>query len=151
MIYITLIVRLQAVQEYYKLKVKKVPNSSCTRTCSLSQMTNAVLKPLRFLAAADLFAFDDGSVVLVTNTDLDGYDPIPNKESGDAQGEVWADLSLVYRVRVVGQAALGRLSCMWLRCNTDKKISSEKLHQESSCLIRGSNQVGDLTVNIHVY
>lgn len=121
-------------------------NSSYGRTCSSRNMTNAILKPLRFFAAADLFAFDDGSVVLVTKADLDGYDP--NNESGDVRREIWADLGLVYRVRVASQAALTRLSCMWLGCNTDK-ISSEKMHPRSSCLV-GANQVG-LTVNIHLY
>lgn len=127
------------------------PNS-CYENTSVSQLNNAeVTRPLRLLGAADVFAFDDGSVVLVTNTDLDGYDPNKESSDGDAQGNDWADSSLVYRVRVVGQTALGKLSCMWLPCNTDKMISSEKLCQESRCLIRGSNQVGDVTVNIHVY
>ncbi|KAA8526036.1 hypothetical protein F0562_007864 [Nyssa sinensis] len=46
-------------------------------------------------------------------------------ESGAARSEIWADLSLVYRVRVVGHAALARLSCLWLRCHTHQKISSD--------------------------
>lgn len=104
------------------------------------------LIPRRFFTTADLFAFDDGSVVLVTNADLDGYDP--KKESGDVGGEIWGDVSVVYRVRHAGQAALTRLSCLWLRYNTNK-VASQQLHQEGSCV--KSNEVGGFTVNIHVY
>lgn len=103
--------------------------------------------PQRFFTAADFFAFDDGSVVLVTNSDLDGYDP--NKESGGERRDIWADLSLVYRVRGAGQAALTSLSCLWFRYNTDKKVASKQLHQERSCMM--NNQVEGFTVNIHLY
>lgn len=67
--------QFQAVHEYHRLRVKKMCNSSYGRTCSSRNMINAILKPPMFFAAADLFAFDDGSVVLVTKVDLDGYDP----------------------------------------------------------------------------
>ncbi|KAK3014395.1 hypothetical protein RJ639_008823 [Escallonia herrerae] len=88
----------QAVQEYYHLKVKRAPNS--TSPCSSSHMTTLISKAPRFFAAADLFTFDDGSVVVVTKADLDGYDP------GQVSSEIWADLSVVYRVRVAGQATM---------------------------------------------
>lgn len=115
--------------------------------CKLNHKIDTALIPRRFFTAADLFAFDDGSVVLVTNADLDGYDP--NRECGDEGREIWADLSVVYRVRHAGQAALTRLSCLWLRCNTNKNVASKQLHPERSCMM--SNRVGDFTVNIHVY
>lgn len=112
-------------------------------------MKDTLLIPRRFFTAADFFAFDDGSVVLVTNADLDGYDP--NKESGGEQRDIWADLSLVYKVRGAGQAALTSLSCFWLRynANTNKKVATKQLHQERSCMM--PNQVEGFTVNIHVY
>lgn len=59
------------------------------------------------------------------------------------------DLSLVYRVRGAGQAALTSLSCLWFRYNTDKKVASKQLHQERSCMM--NNQVEGFTVNIHLY
>ncbi|KAA8522193.1 hypothetical protein F0562_012866 [Nyssa sinensis] len=113
----------QAVQEFYHLKVKK--------TCSSWHMTSLILKTPKFSAAQDLMAFDDGSVVVVSEADLDGYDP--SHESGAVRSEKCTDLSLVYGVRVVGQAALARLSCLWFRGHTHQKISSEKLYRESSC------------------
>lgn len=103
------------------------------------------LIPRMFFTTADLFTFDDGSVVLVTNADLDGYDP--NRESANVGRKIWGDLSVVYRARHVGQAALTRFSCLWVRYNTNK-ATSEELHQEGKSM---SNQVDGLTVNIHVY
>uniref|UniRef100_A0A5B6ZZG9 phosphatidylglycerophosphatase n=1 Tax=Davidia involucrata TaxID=16924 RepID=A0A5B6ZZG9_DAVIN len=127
----------QAVQEFYHLKVKE--------TCSSRRMTSIILKTPKFSVEQDLVAFDDGSVVVVSEADLDGYDP-----SHAARSEIWADLSLVYGVRVVGRAALARLSCLWLRCHTNQKISGEKLHRESSCSIR-ADQLGGLSLDIHIY
>ncbi|KAK2981622.1 hypothetical protein RJ640_012904 [Escallonia rubra] len=137
-----------AVQEYYHFKVKRMPSS--TSSCNPSHMTTWISRAPRFFAAADLFTFDDGSVVVVTKADLDGY------ESGQVSSEIWADLSVVYRVRVAGQATMARLSCLWLRCNT-QQISSEGLHGESNCSIKAdqvgmqADQTGGLSVDIHVY
>ncbi|KAK9275727.1 hypothetical protein L1049_022995 [Liquidambar formosana] len=73
-------------------------------------------------AAQDLVAFDDGSVVVVTESALDGHDP--SHESNALGREIWADLSVVYRViRVVSQTALARISCVWLRCRAHQKIT----------------------------
>lgn len=100
-------------------------------------------------ASRDLVKFDDNSVVVVTEQDLEGYDP--SCESGAMASEIWADLSVVYRVRVAGQAALARISCLWLRYGTtDQKISAENLSRESNCSIR-SNHLGGISVDIHVY
>ncbi|KAL7182703.1 hypothetical protein ACSBR1_041398 [Camellia fascicularis] len=131
----------QAVQDYYHLKV----NPICKRS---HMITSLILKSPKFLAARDLVAFDDGSVVMVTEEDLDGYDP--SHDSSAIRSEIWTDLNVVCRIRVAGQSALARLSCMWLRCQTQQKISSENMHLESSCPIR-SNQLGVLSVDIHVY
>ncbi|KAF5938698.1 hypothetical protein HYC85_022957 [Camellia sinensis] len=123
----------QAVLDYYHLK----PHD-----------TSLILKSPKFFAARDLVAFDDGSVVMVTEEDLDGYDP--SHDSCAIRSKIWTDLNVVCRIRVAGQSALARLSCMWLRCQTQQKISSENMHLQSSCPIR-SNQLGVLSVDIHVY
>ncbi|GLT91103.1 hypothetical protein SLE2022_090100 [Rubroshorea leprosula] len=118
----------QAVQEFYRLNLKG------------SNMADLVIKTPKY--TQDLLAFDEGSVVVVTEADLDGYDP--SLESTAVGSEIWADLRKVYRVRVVGQAAMARISCLWLRCRADEKISAEKLVRENSCL-------GSFSVDIHVY
>ncbi|XP_077236678.1 phosphotyrosine protein phosphatases superfamily protein [Tasmannia lanceolata] len=99
----------QAVEEYYSLRVKK---TGC--------LYNPVTKAHSFVPALKLMPFDDSSVVLVTESDLDGF----NKSR-----EIWAELSLVYRVQFAGQAALARLSCLWLRCH--EKMAAEKVGREN--------------------
>lgn len=108
-----------------------------------SYMMDLILKTSNLSPARDLVTFDDCSVVVVTEADLDGYDQ--SLESGGTGSTIWADLSMVYRVRVVGQAALARISCLWLTCQAHQKISAKKLATESSCL--GST----ISVDIHVY
>ncbi|XP_040871869.1 phosphatidylglycerophosphate phosphatase PTPMT1 isoform X2 [Glycine max] len=134
----------QAVQEYYyHLMVRRTVG--CAPTANLFVKTSQVAAGSR-----DLVMFDDNSVVMVTESDLEGYNP--SSQSGAMASEIWADLSVVYRVRVAGQAALARISCLWLRYGTtDQKISTEKLSsRESSCSIR-ANHLGEISVDIHVY
>lgn len=108
-------------------------------------MNNFVYKAPRPSGSKDMIAFDDGSVVVITNTDLEGYES--SLESTTVVGrEIWADLSVVCRVRVVGQAALERISCLWLRCHA----SGEKLQRETSCSII-ADHIGDISVDIRVY
>ncbi|XWS62029.1 hypothetical protein CRYUN_Cryun07bG0175600 [Craigia yunnanensis] len=125
----------QAVQEFYYLKVRKVGFHS--------HITDLFLRTSDLAPSRNLVAFDDGSVVVVTEADLDGYDQ--SLESGAMGSTIWADLSVVYRVRVAGQAALARISCLWLRCQAHQKISAQELARESSCL--GST----ISLDIHVY
>ncbi|XVE57599.1 hypothetical protein DITRI_Ditri04bG0103200 [Diplodiscus trichospermus] len=122
----------QAVQDFYYRKVRKVgfPSHLTLRTSDLAP-------------TQDLVTFDDGSVVMVTEADLDGYEQ--SLESVAMGSRILADLSVVYRVRVAGQAALARISCLWLRCQAHQKIPAKKLARESSCL--GST----ISVDIHVY
>nr|XP_016473225.1 PREDICTED: putative dual specificity protein phosphatase DSP8 [Nicotiana tabacum] len=123
----------QAVEEFYHLMMK--------RTYSCSPLTSLISRSSRFLAGRNLLAFDDGAVVVITEADLDGYDQsLHSRVDGS---EIWADLNLIYRVRVAGGAALTRLSCMWFRCH-DQKIPTQKLTAESK-------QVGSFTVDIHVF
>ncbi|XP_055812213.1 phosphatidylglycerophosphate phosphatase PTPMT2-like [Solanum dulcamara] len=119
----------QAVQDFYHLIVKK--------SYSSNPLTSMIPRSSRFLARRNLLAFDDGAVVVITETDLEGYDS--SLDSRVAGSEIWADLNLIYRVRVAGGAALARLSCMWLRCHTDHKLPAE------------SKQLKSFTVDIHVF
>ncbi|KAJ4951461.1 hypothetical protein NE237_028293 [Protea cynaroides] len=132
----------QAVQEYYCLSVKK--------TCGgLGFFYNPIVKTLASSASTkDLAAFDDGSVVVITEADLEGYNE--NLDSSVVGNEVWAELNLVYKVQFAGQAALARLSCLWLRCHERQKLVVEKLSRESSCSM-GADKLRGLGVDIRVY
>lgn len=113
-----------------------------------THMTDLIMKAPRSAASQDLIAFDDGSVVVVTESDLEGYDS--SLDSGAVGSEIWADLSVIYRVRVASQAALTRISCMWVGCRAQERISGEKLRSETSCSIRAGH-LGGISVDIQVY
>lgn len=130
----------QAVLEFHNLQARK--------TCASSQLTSLVLNSSNLFSSRDLLAFDDGSVVVISKSDLDGYDP--SQEHGAIRNEVWADVSFIYRVRVAGSTALTKLSCLWLQCHTQQKVLGEELAGESNCLL-GAKPLGDVTVDIHVY
>ncbi|KAF9685429.1 hypothetical protein SADUNF_Sadunf03G0053700 [Salix dunnii] len=130
----------QAVQEYYYQKVDSSDHSF--------KMTDLVLRTPRAAFLQGMVPFDDGSVVVVTEADLDGFNP--SIESGPLGSEIWADLSVVCRVRVAGQAALARISCLWLRCQAHQKIVGEQLNRKNSCSIR-ADHLGAISVDIHVY
>ncbi|KAB1211464.1 putative dual specificity protein phosphatase DSP8 [Morella rubra] len=130
----------QAVQEYYHVMLEK--------SVLYTHMTSLIMKAPISAASRDLVAFDDGSVVIVTESDLEGYNS--NLDSAALGSEIWADLSVVYRVRVAGQAALARISCLWFRYRAHERISGEKLANESSCSLR-AGQLRGISVDIHVY
>ncbi|THG16214.1 hypothetical protein TEA_008573 [Camellia sinensis var. sinensis] len=119
----------QAVQDYYFHKVKKPRSNVCTN--------DSRGKTVGFLAKHDLVDFDDSSVVVVTESDLDGYDG--SCESGLVGDESLAELSLVCRVQFAKQAAIARLSCLWLRRH------SQKLSRKNS---PGTDQLGNIGVDI---
>lgn len=96
------------------------------------------------MATQTLTGFDDSSVVVVTESDLDGYDG--GHKSGIVGNDIWAELSLVYRVQFAGKAALARLSCLWLQCHAGQKLAAEKLGRES-CSVE-ADQLGSLGVDI---
>lgn len=117
----------QAVQEYY-VRVNNTYSDVCGDDDSL--------KVLDFPAQKEVAAFDDGSVVLVSESDLDGYDE--SVESGLTHNQVLVDLNLACRgVQVASQAAISRLSFLWLRYHSTQKMSTKKL--------------GGIGVDIHVY
>ncbi|XVE74090.1 hypothetical protein DITRI_Ditri11bG0171400 [Diplodiscus trichospermus] len=105
----------QAVQDYYLLKVKNngIPgNSSCRMIAK---------KTLVLPAKPDTAAFDDGSVVVVTESDLDGYEV--SFDAGLSAKEMLGEGSLAGRFEFASQAAITRLLCLWLRCHADQKTS----------------------------
>lgn len=129
----------QAVKDYYNCKVK---------SCDSSPSNSLIIRSSGLESLGNLFEFDDCSVVVVTNSDLDGYDP---SQPSVKDSQILADLSVIYKARVAGQAALARLSCLWLRCHTQQKIAEEQLLRQGSCTIRADQISGSLTVDIHVY
>ncbi|XP_010677094.2 phosphatidylglycerophosphate phosphatase PTPMT1 [Beta vulgaris subsp. vulgaris] len=129
----------QAVKDYYNCKVK---------SCDSNPSNSLIIRSSGLESLGNLFEFDDCSVVVVTNSDLDGYDP---SQPSVKDSQILADLSVIYKARVAGQAALARLSCLWLRCHTQQKIAEEQLLRQGSCTIRADQISGSLTVDIHVY
>ncbi|GFY92713.1 phosphotyrosine protein phosphatases superfamily protein [Actinidia rufa] len=121
----------QAVQDYYSHKVKRPGSYMCTEP--------ATGETVGFSVKHDLAAFDDGSVVVVTESDLDGYD-----DSSLVGNETLAELSLTCRVQFASQAAIAKLSCLWLRYH-DQKLSRKKLGSSVS-----SDQIGSIGVDIRV-
>ncbi|KGN55844.1 putative dual specificity protein phosphatase DSP8 [Cucumis sativus] len=130
----------QAVLEFYHLVVQKDVSF-----CHIDDTRKEVSGSLH-----DLIAFDDSSVVVVKESDLDGYDQsIIQSDMGD----IWADLSVVCRVRVAGQAALTRISCLWLSYRAkhhSQKISGDDLGVGKGCSLSATHLEG-FSVDIHVY
>ncbi|XP_054825161.1 phosphatidylglycerophosphate phosphatase PTPMT2-like [Prosopis cineraria] len=116
----------QAVQEYYHLRVRKA--------MAYAPSGNIVMKAPA--GSLDLVTFDDGSVVVVTESDLEGYE-------ATLGSKIWANVSVVYQVRVAGQAALAGISCLWLRYGRHQEVSTVKASS--------SNHLGGISVDIHVY
>lgn len=124
----------QAVQDYYLLRVKKTGNSD-----SITVRTS-----LPFPVGQDSESFDNGSLVVITETDLDGYDA--SYDSGVAGNHRLAELSLACKVQFAGQSAIARLSCLWLRWHEDHKTSRQKLRNSV-----GNDQLGSPSIDIWVY
>jgi len=91
----------------------------------------------------DTAAFDDGSAVLVTESDLDGYDA--TCALGVVGNDMLREPSLACKVQFASQAAISRLSCLWLGYQPDQKSSTKKLRSS----IRAS-QLSSITVDIRV-
>ncbi|WVZ57636.1 hypothetical protein U9M48_007997 [Paspalum notatum var. saurae] len=113
----------QAVQEFYQLRVMKTGRSSC--------LDNPLIKPPLFLAARNLVAFDDSTFVMVSESDLEGYNADAlalNMGSG-----LW-EISLIYRVQFASKAAFAGFSYLWLRCRACKEALPENVGRESCSL-----------------
>ncbi|KAL8136644.1 hypothetical protein V2J09_002645 [Rumex salicifolius] len=125
----------QAVQNYYNLNVKK--------QYTMNPSQDLMIRTFNFSKAAEFLAFDDCSVVVVTRSDLDGYESTNNEELTAGGSHVTA----IYKARMAGEAALARISCLWLRCHTQQKIAGTK----GGCAIGAADQMSHVTVDIHVY
>ncbi|KAK2980274.1 hypothetical protein RJ640_016952 [Escallonia rubra] len=126
----------QAVQDYYLHRVKRAESNGSTNSL--------VLTSLGVPAKLELGAFDDGSVVFVSESDLDGYDE--SCDSGIVGKDMLAELSLACRVQFASEAAIARLSCIWLRSHASLKLSRKKLGSPV-----GTDQLGTAGVDIQVY
>ncbi|CAL4915576.1 unnamed protein product [Urochloa decumbens] len=113
----------QAVQEFYQLRVKKTGRSTC--------LNNPIIKPPLFLATRNLVAFDDSAFVMVSESDLEGYNADTlalNMGSG-----LW-EISLIYRVQFASKAAFAGFSYLWLRCRACKESLPENVGRETCSL-----------------
>ncbi|KAK5783369.1 phosphatidylglycerophosphate phosphatase PTPMT2-like [Gossypium arboreum] len=108
----------QAVQDYYLHKVNN--NGICGDSCSM-----IIKKTLVVAAKQDTAVFDDGSVVVVTESDLDGYDA--SFDTDVLSNKMLDEGSLAGRLQFASQAAMTRLSCLWLRCRAEQKASRKLL------------------------
>lgn len=129
----------QAVQEYYQLQVKTEKPRCLDNQVAIAPHSGAAQNPE---------GFGDSSVVVVTESDLDGYDG--SNKSGIVGNDIWAELSWVYKIHYSGQAALAKFSCLWLRYHApNQAAAAEKLGREN-CLV-DSNQMGSVGVDIPIY
>ncbi|KAF2602729.1 hypothetical protein F2Q70_00025022 [Brassica cretica] len=102
----------KAVLEYYHVRVLNTQSS-------LTDATSALIpRNVKQVCSGNVVVFEDGSMVVVTHSDVEGYDD--SKRSMNVAGnELW--------VKVVGQAALARISCLCLGLREDHKLSRKNL------------------------
>lgn len=125
----------QAVQDYYRgLGTDKIDTSED----KLSRTTTLTF-PSKVVNIEE--EFDDSSLMLISESDLDGYDE--NEDSITACQNVLHEANLACRVQFASQAAISRLSCLWPRPHaTEQKVSRNKLQSSVSSRNR---------VDIHVF
>ncbi|PIN20684.1 Dual specificity phosphatase [Handroanthus impetiginosus] len=123
----------EAVQGYYR-GLEKPQAEICA--------DDSPIKTLGFPAKVNSGDFDDNSLVLITESDLDGYEE--SAYSGIAGQNPLAELNLACKVQFASQAAISRLSCLWLR--TGQKVSAIKLPNPVK-----NSRLGSVGVDIHVY
>ncbi|KAF2613511.1 hypothetical protein F2Q70_00008388 [Brassica cretica] len=123
----------KAVLEYYHVKVLNTQSSLPDATSAL------ISRNMKQVCSGNVVVFDDGSMVLVTHSDVEGYDERSMNVAGNELWAAAADISMVYRVKVVGQAALARISCLWLGLRENHKLSRKNL------------SMGGISVDISVY
>uniref|UniRef100_M4E2M3 Uncharacterized protein n=1 Tax=Brassica campestris TaxID=3711 RepID=M4E2M3_BRACM len=129
----TVVICYLAVLEYYHVKVLNTQSS-------LPDATSALIpRNMKQVCSGNVVVFDDGSMVLVTRSDVEGYDERSMNVAGNELWAAAADISMVYRVKVVGQAALARISCLWLGLRENHKLSGKNL------------SMGGISVDISVY
>ncbi|KAG2332708.1 hypothetical protein Bca52824_003888 [Brassica carinata] len=123
----------KAVLEYYHVRVLNTQSSLPDATSAL------ISRNMKQVCSGNVVVFDDGSMVLVTHSDVEGYDERSVNVAGNELWAAAADISMVYRVKVVGQAALARISCLWLGLRENHKLSRKNL------------SMGGISVDISVY
>ncbi|XP_076958549.1 phosphatidylglycerophosphate phosphatase PTPMT2-like [Bidens hawaiensis] len=132
----------QAVEEYYYLKVKKMQFPSNFWSGNSSQSCSTIYRPPRFYpATADVFTFDDGSVVVIAKADLDGYEYDDERRGGG--GQIWSGVSLVCRV---GVATLAKFSSLLHSSNKMSSVSLVTMGDKYP-----SKASHDVSINIHLY
>ncbi|XBJ17469.1 hypothetical protein VPH35_008868 [Triticum aestivum] len=120
----------KAVQEFYQLRVKKIQGSSCIDSPIVKKVPSP--SPV-LLATRNLITFDEKTFVMVSESDLEGYNAdalAVNVGSG-----LW-EISLVYRVQFASQAAFAGFSYLWLQCRAhkDTEALTESIGSESCSL-----------------
>ncbi|KAJ0239975.1 Phosphatidylglycerophosphate phosphatase PTPMT1 [Hirschfeldia incana] len=104
----------KAVLKYYHAIVLNTQSSITDGTSAL------ITRNVKQVCSESVVVFDDGSVVVVTHSDVEGYDDDSRRSMNVARNELW--------VKVVGQAALARISCLWLgRLRENHKLSRKNL------------------------
>ncbi|GAB2270984.1 hypothetical protein Dimus_005840 [Dionaea muscipula] len=129
----------QAVQEYYSVMVKEPGASFGVMTPWTPNDTLGLPS-----TNVDVALFDDGSVVMVTDSDLDGYNGSP--DSYFTGNIMLAEMSLTCKVQFASQAAVTRLSNLWLRSLPGHKGSRKKLIHST-----GADQIESISIDIQVY
>ena len=106
--------------------MKKTGRPSC--------LDKPIIKPTSpvFLATRNLITLDEKTFVMVSESDLEGYNAdalAVNMGSG-----LW-EISLVYRVQFASQAAFAGFSYLWLQCRAqkDKEALAESMGNTESC------------------
>lgn len=97
---------LQAVEDYYQCLMEQ-----CICVKSLPDTKLSCLEKTNFEP------FDDSYMVLVTESDIEGYEMSLNS---DVAYNMLTELSVACRVQLTSQAAIARLSCMWPRVHGHK-------------------------------
>ncbi|XP_047319825.1 phosphatidylglycerophosphate phosphatase PTPMT2-like [Impatiens glandulifera] len=127
----------QAIQEFYHMH-------NIHHFATISRMI--------LLSSLDMVAFDDGSVVIVSETDLSGYESSRELLNG-WERKSWTDIRLVYEIQLAGKAALERLSCMWFfqgggsnlfKCLSGEARMGKKIDEKA-------DEMGILSVDIRVF
>lgn len=54
-------------------------------------------------------------------------------------------------MKMVGEAALARISCLWLKCHAQQKIVGEQLRRNNSGCAIEADQLTGVIVDIRVY
>ncbi|CAH2041054.1 unnamed protein product [Thlaspi arvense] len=122
----------QAVQNYYFRKMK--PGNAC--------MMASKREIIHFPEKHDMAAFDDASVVVVTESDLDGYDGSCDVDL--VGNKPLTELSLVCKVQFARQAAVARFSFLWPR-RRGQKLSRKNLGDSVT-----AEQLGNVGLDIRV-